>query len=83
MHACVHAKWLRSCLTLCDPMDCSPPGSSVHGILQARVLQWVDFSPPGDLADPGIKPASLMSNLHWQMGSLPLELSVTFVKFMF
>ena len=31
----------QSCLTLCDPMDCSPPGSSVHGILQARTLQWV------------------------------------------
>ena len=29
------------CLTLCDPMDCSPPGSSVHGILQARMLEWV------------------------------------------
>ena len=30
----------QSCLTLCDPMDCSPPGSSLHGILQARVLEW-------------------------------------------
>ena len=29
------------CPTLCDPMDCSPPGSSVHGILQARILEWV------------------------------------------
>ena len=36
-------KWrevTQSCLTLCDPMDCSPPGSSTHGILQARVLEW-------------------------------------------
>ena len=32
------------CLTLCDPMDCSPPGSSVHGILQARTLEWVAIS---------------------------------------
>ena len=31
----------KSCLTLCDPMDCSPPGSSVHGILQAGILEWV------------------------------------------
>ena len=31
----------RSCPTLCDPMDCSPPGSSVYGILQARILEWV------------------------------------------
>ena len=39
--ACVHAKLLQSHLTLCNPMDCSPPGSSVHGILQARPLEWV------------------------------------------
>ena len=37
----LRAKSLQSCLTLCDPKDCSPPGSSVHGILQARILQWV------------------------------------------
>ena len=36
---CVHAKSLQLCLTLCDPMDCSPPGSSVYGILQARILE--------------------------------------------
>ena len=34
------AKSLQPCLTLCDPMDCSLPGSSVHGIFQARVLEW-------------------------------------------
>ena len=34
------AKSLQSCPTLCDPMDCSPPGSSAHGISQARVLEW-------------------------------------------
>ena len=34
----------QSCLTLCNPMDCSLPGSSVHGILQARLLEWVAFS---------------------------------------
>ena len=37
----------QSCLTLCDPMDCSPPGSSVHGVLQARIQEWVDFPSPG------------------------------------
>ena len=31
----------QSCPTLCNPVDCSPPGSSVHGILQARILEWV------------------------------------------
>ena len=34
----------QSCLTLCDPMDCSLPGSSVHGILQARMLEWIAIS---------------------------------------
>ena len=38
---CMHAKSLQSCPALCNPMDCSPPGSSVHGILQARTLEWV------------------------------------------
>ena len=39
-------------------MDCSPPGSSVHGILQARILEWLPFPSPGDLPDPGIVPVS-------------------------
>ena len=39
-----HAKLLQSCLTLRNIMDCSPPGSSVHGILQARILKWVAMS---------------------------------------
>ena len=46
--SCMFAKSLKSCPTLCDPVDCSPPGSSyVHGILQARILEWVarPFSP--------------------------------------
>ena len=59
------------CPTLCDPMDCSPPGSSVHGILQARILEWVAFPPPGDLPDPGFKPGSPAL----QADSLPTELS--------
>ena len=43
-YAAAAAKSLQSCPTLCDPMDCSPPGSSVHGILQARTLEWVAIS---------------------------------------
>ena len=35
---------IQSCPTLCDPMDCSPPGSSIHGIFQARILEWVAIS---------------------------------------
>ena len=43
---------------LCDPRDFSSPGSSVHGILQARILEWVAISPSGDFLDPGIEPTS-------------------------
>ena len=46
----------RSCPTLCGPHDCSPPGSSVRGICQARILKWIVISSPGDLPDPRIKP---------------------------
>ena len=57
------------CPTLCDPMDYSWPGSSVHGNLQARQLEWIAFPSPGDLPDPGIKSRS--SAL--QADSLPSE----------
>ena len=49
----------QSCPALCNPMDCSLAGSSVHGILQARILEWVAFISPGDLPYPGIQPWSL------------------------
>ena len=42
-------------------MDCSPSDSSVHGILQARLLEWVAWPPPGDLSDPGTETAFLTS----------------------
>ena len=51
---CMHAKLIQSCPTLCDPRDCSLPGSSVHGILQERIMEWVAMpssrgsSPPKD-----------------------------------
>ena len=47
-----------SCPALCDHMDCSLPGSSIHGIFQARVLEWIAFPSPGDLPNPGIEPRS-------------------------
>ena len=70
---CVCAKSLQSCPTLCNPMDCSLPGSSVHGILQARIY-WsgLPFPSPEDLPDPGIdleSPAAPAS----QVDSLPLS----------
>ena len=48
--AAAAAKSLQSCPTLCDPMDSSPPGSPVHGILQARTLEWVAISLSGTIA---------------------------------
>ena len=44
LFATATAKSLQSCLTLCDPIDCSPPGSPVPGILQARTLEWIAIS---------------------------------------
>ena len=55
---CVCVLVAQSCPILCDPMDCSPPGSSVYGIIQARVLEWVAISFSGYLPNPGIKPGS-------------------------
>ena len=64
MHICefvyVHSKLLQSCPTFCDPMDCSLPGSSLHGILQAKYWSRLLCPPPGDLPDPGIELVSLM-----------------------
>ena len=54
----VKMKVAQLCQILCSPMDCSQLGSSVHGILQARIVEWVAISLSGDLPDPGIKPKS-------------------------
>ena len=71
---CLNARMcarLQSCPTLCDPMDCSPPGSSVHGILQERILERIACAPPGDLPNLGLEPC-LLCRLPWQVSSLPL-----------
>ena len=52
IYYCIH---VQLCLTLCDPVDCSPSDSSVYGIFQARILEWVAISFPGDLPSPGIE----------------------------
>ena len=59
----VHAQSLQSCMTLCDPMDSSPMGSSVHGILPARILEWVAMPSPGDLPQSRLN-QHLLSLLH-------------------
>ena len=59
MNVCEHS---QSCPTPCNPTDCSPPGSSVQGLLQARILEEeLPFPPPGDLLNPGTEPESLAS----------------------
>ena len=53
-----HSSVAQSCPTVCDPMDCSLPGSSVHGIFQAIVLEWIAIFFSSRLPNPGIKPGS-------------------------
>ena len=60
---------IKSCLALCNPTDCSPPGSSAHGVLQARILEWVAMPFFGDLPNPGIEPGTPAL----QTDSLPSE----------
>ena len=62
---------VQSCLTLCNPIYCSLPGSSVHGIFQARILEWVAMPSPGDLPDPQIDPGSLAVQLDSLSSELP------------
>ena len=56
-----HANLLQLCSIPCDPMDCSPPGSSVHGILQARILEWAVMPSSGGSSQPRDKTYSLTS----------------------
>ena len=58
---CARVKSLQSNPTLCDPTDCSPPDSSLHGILRHKYWSGLPCPPPGDLLDPGIEPLSLTS----------------------
>ena len=86
----LHILKLQWCLTLCNPMDCSPPDSSVPGTLQARILEWVAIPPPGDLPDPGIEPRSLMSptlaggfltpTATWEAPQIPLDNVLIFLS---
>ena len=70
--AYVGAKSLQSCPALCDHMDCSPLGSSVLGILQARILEWVAVSFSRGPSPPRDRTPSLLCLQHWLVSSLPL-----------
>ena len=83
-------------LTLCDPMNCSLLGSSVHGIFQARILRWVGISFSKNLPNPEIEPVSPAltggfftielreahpyTHTHFLLGSFPTELSLIFLR---
>ena len=82
LHACVRAKLLQLCPILCGPMDCSLPGSSVHGILQARILEWIAMpssrasSLPRDQTCVYCNSALQTDSLPWRhWGSPPLYIS--------
>ena len=73
-------KFPQSWLTLCLPMNCSPPGCSVHGILRQEYWSELPYPPPGDLPDPGVEPG-LFCLLHWQAVSLPLAALCLLVRY--
>ena len=66
---CMNVKSLQLHPTLCNPVDCSPPGSSVHGILQEEQWSGLAFPFPGIFLTQGSNPGLL----HWRVGSLPLS----------
>ena len=70
--SCVYAKSLHLCLTLCDPIDYSPPGPSVQGILQARILEWGAMPSSRGSSQPRDRAQVSYSLLHRQAGSLLL-----------
>ena len=83
------AKPLQLYLTPCNTMRCSPPGSSAHGILQARILEWVAISFSRRSSEPRDRTHISWHLLHWPMGSLPLpppgkpQMEYTFPEYVF
>ena len=67
---CMCAKSFQSCPTLYNHVDCSLPGSSVHAILQARILEWVAMPSSKGSSRPRDQPPHLLCLLHWQAASL-------------
>ena len=73
MCVCVCCVCVQLCLTLCNPKDCSLPGSSVHGIFQTRILEWVSISSCEEIFPFQGPNLCLLCLLHWQVDSLPLR----------
>ena len=72
--AAAATKSLQSCPTLCDPMNCSPPGSSVHGIFQTRVLEW------GAIAFSIFVPTPTSTPIHTATSCIPFPFPAIFKK---
>ena len=68
------------CLTFCHPTDCSSPGSSVHGILQARILEWIAISFSGDLPDSGMEPGSPALQTNSFLSKPPTLLDILYTE---
>ena len=86
VYVCVCTKLLQSCPTLCNPMDDSPSGPSVHEILQQEYWSVLPCSPPGDLPDPEIKPLSITSPVlagRFLTTNATREASFCFIKIVF
>ena len=86
---CVGAKTLHLCPTLCNLMDCSLPGSSVHGILQARILEWVAISfsrgssqPRDEPESPTFQADSLLSEPLGKMYNLHIYILIHMLTFL-
>ena len=83
---CVCVSVSQWCRTLCGPIDCSLPGSCVHGVLQARILEWLLFASPGALPDPRVKSRSPVSQAdslalsHQQSGAFLMRALIPFVR---
>ena len=73
-HTAVLCSVTQSCPTLWDPNDCSPPGSSVHGLLQARILEWVAMSYSRGSSQPGVKYTSLAGGFFTTASGKPCEI---------
>ena len=73
MHICLYYLVAKLCLTLCNPMDCNPPGPLSMGFPRQEYCSELPSPPPGDLPDPGIEPASPSSSAL-QVDPLPTEL---------
>ena len=88
VYTCMPCSIASVCPTLCDPMDYSPPGSSVHGIFQARILEWVAMSSSRDLFHSEVESLSPASLNHWAMGEpvyvyMYTQILITLLKIFF